>query len=603
MTTPKKLMRAAELGHDRIKHMRDARVSFITKYVGDFYARKGTGNDEDRKATPLNLMYQAITTYVANLVYADPVADVSSPTLLYRPYAEVLGLATDSVIRTINLRKTLRLVTADAMFGAGIMKNGIASSGEIAMIESEPYAIGRPYADRVDLDDYVLDPMCRTREEAEFEGHIIRVPKELLLESGLLANDVIEKLSPSVTLSEGASQIGGRVNVSEVRDYVDLLELYLPHENAVVMLPWKNGEAGQEFLDVREYLGPSCGPFHMLGFSWVPDNPMPVPPAGMWNDLHEMVNRVARKVGRQAQRNKKLFLYEIGEELDAEAIRESGDMEFVGVSNPDKVKEVELGGATDSSYEFLQWAKGEFSQQAGNLDLMSGAQSTADTATEAEMLRNSQGVRLSDMSEQVYHFTGDVMGAIAYYLHTDPLIDLPLAKRVGAQDIQLRYTPEMRQGEFFEYNIRVRPYSMQRMDPQQRMRKKLDIFGRVVPSLVQATVQCAQLGIAFRADKALASLCKDAGVEDADEFFPNMEAFVQRQQLMMQMGAPPDGQAAQLMGGGQPAPAPTDQGFRPEQPVPGAGVPQQAPDPAMQQAQQGANESQANATSAPGGFR
>jgi hypothetical protein len=51
---------------------------------------------------------------------------------------------------------------------------------------------------------------------------------------------------------------------------------------------------------------------------------------------------------------------------------------------------------------------------------------------------------------------------------------------------QIVYTPEMRQGEWADFNIKVEPYSMARPDPNMAVRRRLEFATNVIPAAAQA---------------------------------------------------------------------------------------------------------------------
>jgi hypothetical protein len=568
---PEKIVRAVELGYTKLESYRRHRTKFISRYVGNYYGKNVS--DESAMATPLNLMYSAVMTIVPNLVYQDPRFTVKTNVLPYRQYAQTLGLALDHLVtHEIMLRRTLRKAIVDAMFGVAIVKVGLSISSQTLDL-GEPLAIGYPYADRVDLDDYVCDPVARDADEFEFEGHRFRMSEQQAIEAGL-PGDMVKKLcshfdggNAAMEVSAMSDNKGAQKSFNdEVSRYIDMTEIYFPREQMVVTIPHpKYGDSyARQIINQVEWAGPERGPYHRLGFAYVPDNPLPVPPASIWMDLHDLANRVGRKIARQANRNKRVLAYTGNAEEDARAIADSADGETIRVEDVEAVKEIEFGGATDDSYEFLDWTQKKFSEMTGNIDLLSGTDTNQPTATQAEMLQANTSVRLADMQSLVYQFTGDIGRALAFYIHTDPLIELPLVKRVGGQEIQVAYTPEMREGEFLDYAIETTPFSMARTDPNMKLRRKMEFITNAIPALAQAF---QILGPAFNIEAALVSIARDMDIEDADEFI-NSQMLMQQVMMQMQMAGNPDGKAGgaqpQQMGGGLGA------GMKLGQPNPGA---------------------------------
>lgn len=502
----------------------------MSAMVGRFYSSGRSATPEDQKASPLNLMYTAVSTMVPNLVYLNPRAKVKTNTLMFREYGDLLQLTLDHLSQKIKLRSTLRLAIYDAIFMAGFVKTGLAGAGDFATFDGVQVELGQPYAERVDPDDMILDPMARAWSEQTFIGNRYRADLDDLEASGMYDMDQVRKLQSRYeeNAKGEAEKLTGTKSEDEYHDiapYVDLVELYIPREQRIVTLPFTRDGVADQFLRVVDYDGPDTGPYHMLGFTPVSDNLMPVPPASIWYDLHLMGNRIARKLARQAERLKRVLAYEGSAEEDVNQLSEAEDGEKVRVEDVNKLKEVTYGGAAPESYEWMQWVKTNFSEQAGSIDMLSGSGSNTPTATQAEILNANTGVKLGDMQGITYDFTAEILRDLAFFLHTDPLIDLPLIRRVNGQEVQSHYTPEMRKGNFFDFVFEVQPYSMDRPDPNKSLRRKLEFATNVIPAAAQAAMM---LGPGFKIGPFLKRMAQEVQIEDADEWLndPEFEAWI-----------------------------------------------------------------------------
>jgi hypothetical protein len=583
--TPQNVSKAINVSFSKFDHFRKGRGRFMTQMVGRFYSKINNGNKDDRKAQPLNFMYSGVTTLVPNLVYNDPKVKIRTDILAYRDYADTLELAVNHLHRRIDLRMTLRKAIVDSIFMAGFIKTGLASGDSFITMDGVDVEIGQPYAERVDPDDIVLDPMARDWDEQAFIGNRFRANLDDLIATGLYEPDLLEKLASRTETEDSkglAAKLTGAMPESEMADiqrYVDLVEVYLPREKIVVTLPYQKNATEDKFLRVADYQGPDRGPYHMLGYAYVPDNILPIPPASIWYDLHVMGNRIARKLSRQSERIKRVLAYESSAVEDVNEIAEADDGETVRVDDISKIKEVQYGGAGKESYDWMEWTQQRFSEQAGNIDMLSGSGSNTPTATQAEMLQANTSVRLGDMQNQVYNFAAEVAQDLTFFVHTDPLIDLPLVRRRDGAEQQVVYTPEMRQGEWLDYNIKVQPYSMARPDPNMAVRRKLEFATNVIPAASQAAMM---LGPGFKIGAFLQRMALEVGIEDADEWLNTveMQMHIMQQLQMAQMtgdAGKANGMLKQPMGMGG--------SFNPQQPNPGQMGPTGGISPGTERAQ------------------
>jgi hypothetical protein len=175
---------------------------------------------------------------------------------------------------------------------------------------------------------------------------------------------------------------------------------------------------------------------------------------------------------------------------------------------------------------------------------MAGIAAGAKTATGQNILQANQNVTVEDMRGMVYDCSGKINRKMVWYGHTDPLIDQPFSKRQpGGEYIQLRLTPEQRQGDFLEYTFRTKQRSMSRLDPAVRSKRIIEFATNLVPSLCMSAQVCMQMGIPFNLQEAITDLAEEMDVIDEVQDWFVDPTFMQRIQLQMEMGPQPAGKA------------------------------------------------------------
>jgi hypothetical protein len=590
--TPARLGQAIRHSYTKLRHFRQARLQFLVQYGGRFYSERNL-SVTDNKAYPLNLIWSGVTTLVPNLVFADPRCAISSPWMMYQPYADQLALEVNQLARTTAYRKTLRMVITDSIFLFGLTKRGLGVSDQTLDLEGVKHIIGQPYIDRVDPDDYVVDPLARDREEVLFEGNRFRIPRQEALDGGIYDPDDVNSLTSRYDQprAEEANQISGTYGFSaaqanELVDYVDLVEIWLPRDKRIVTVPYDPTGSVRKFLRDVDYFGPPEGPYNMLGYAWMPDNILPVAPCMVWYDLHQMANRIARKTARQAERQKAVLAYEGTAWEDAKSIVDADDGEAIQVNRLEAIKEIKYGGANPEAFQYLGWAESEFSKLSYNSDLLSGERAPSKTATQDQMLQGNANVRIADMGEMVYEHAAEDLRVMMAFIHTDPLRETPLVQQVQGQDRQIMMSPERRVGTWADYSLKVIPFSMARKDPQQQAMRILDFFSRAVPALAQAS---QMLGPALNLEQSLILIGRYEGIEELEQILnlPTLHQQMQQLQQLVQSGVAVTPQVVQqvmnpmtLLGGGNggegAAGGPVG-GVRPQQPNPSATGPDETP--------------------------
>ena len=590
--SPLKVQQVVLEGFERLKRYRAARAMFTKQYVGQYYcAEKGKTGDE-----PINLMFNAVRAIVPSIVMRTPTNAVTTQYVANKEYAELLSLGLNSIEEKINLKAKLRAWVVSALFSMGIMKVGLSSSGQFINFGEDSIDPGQLYADIVDLDNFVMDPSCTAKEKSGFLGDRILVPRQSLLDIDGYDHDLIRQL-PSAFQATGSGKDvkditqsnKNRQTMYSLQDYVHVVELWVPGANALVTIPDPREITFEKYLRVTDYFGPNSGPYSFLALTQpVDDNPLPVAPVSIWYDMHRAANRMFKKVMEQADRQKDLVLYEPSQADEADAIRDAMDGDTIACTNPNGINSISIGGQNKDNSAMLQQLQIWFNYMSGNPDQLSGQKSNANTATQANILQSNASVSLEDTRDMTYEGTADISSKLAWYMHTDPLIDLPLTKRkTGGEVIQLQLTPEQRSGDFLEFVFKIVPKSMSKLDPQLRAKHIMDFGTNILPAAVNAAMLMMQIGQPFNLAAFLTLISEEMGIGDwVQDLFYDPE-FQQKMQMYLAMGAQNAGKATE--GGGSQMSTKgilQNHGFPGQTNIPGADTINN------QSAQMGANDSQ-----------
>lgn len=594
--SPKKVQESVARGFERLENFRSARLLFLRQYTGQYYDRtSGTVGTE-----ALNLIFNAIRILLPNLVLSFPKHTLVTPYLEAKDYAEMLGLALDQHDKQINIRDLYRRAIVDAIFTIGTIKTGLAAGDTVYAFDDEDAVdAGTIYSEVVDFDNLVVDPNCKEHmfRDARFIGDRITVPRQMLLASGLYNNDLIERLPaaghprPDRAYEQSMRNIHPDEN-AELEDDVEIVELWVPSANAIVTVPGSKEVLFDDYLRIDDYYGVKEGPYSFLTLTPpVPGNPLPVPSVGIWYDLHVLSNRMAKKIIEQAERQKDIVAYKRASGDDAEELKNAADGEAVAVDDPDAVKVLPFGGQQNSNEAHLASLQNWFNMMAGNPNQVGGLGVEAKSATAASLLQNNASIGLEDMKDLVYQFAATEGRRRAWYMHTDPMMNIPLTRRVmqppfyiqGPQgpimtqppmmnDTQVMLTPEARRGEFMDFMFDIQPESMGRRDSRTRFAQAVDFATKIMPAAMSAAQAAMMLGIPFSAKALILRMAKDEGIDWMDEVFydPEFQMQLMQQMAMGPQVGPSKGQAAppqqpgnlmgQIMQNGQPSSVMAPQG-------------------------------------------
>ena len=543
---PRKIALAVKEGFNRLKRYRKARAMFIKAYVGQYYTsvRGMTGN------APINLVFHTIRTMVPNLVMKNPVSRVLTQVVAQRDYAWLLGLGLDDIHEKTNFKNILRGGAVSAFFGFSTFKTGIADSGQVLTYGDMFIDPGQIYTDLVDLDDLSIDPTCRALRKAAFVADRNRIPRQILLDDDEYDSDLVMQL-PKSSHPDAKNKVEkltqtnlSQTEINELEDYVDVVEVYVPGADAMLTIPDPDIKIFDTYLKGDSFYGPKEGPYTYLSFAPpVPNNPLPISEVSMWYDLHNLANELMIKSMEQASRQKDITVADATASEEAEDMRTAADGDVV-FADPTTVKVMSYGGQNVNNEKMLSQTQIWYNYMSGNPDQMAGLKSDANTATQAQILETNANVIVQDERELIYECGGEISGKEAWYLHTDPLIQLPLSKRQpGGKHVQLYLTPEQRYGDFFELTFKLKARSMSRLEPNIKNGLIMKFATQIFPNIMQSAMIASQTGIEFNAQRCLTSLADQMDIDDEImDWFSDPE-FAKRMKMMAQMGPQNAGKA------------------------------------------------------------
>jgi len=517
----KRLRNAIEWSRRKLLPFREQRVNAIREFVGQHYSDNGS-NDR----VPFNFLEIATSIYTSQLASNNPKVMVSTPHAQLKTSAYDLQLAVNILMQEIQIHKTLRKAVLEALYGMGVVKVGLEQGAQVE-IGGFLHDVGQPFCDVVGLDDWVHDMSAKRYEEVSFAGNRYRIPFYQLSESGLYDPKVVANLQPTNSshynlYNEGGDERaenlakGHDSNPDEYLDYIELWDLWLPHDNKIITIPT---EGESEPLRVVEWSGPEEGPYHILQFTDVPGNMMPLPPVSVWIDMHELANRIFRKLGRQAERQKTILGVRGTAAEDGERIVRANDGEAILLDNPEAAREYKFGGIDQTSLAFLIQLRQMFSYQAGNLDVLGGLGPQTQTVGQERLLAASASKRMGDMQGRMMSFTREVVRSLAKYLWYDPFITLPLVKREPGIElgITVEWGPEQREGDFV-YDIEIAPYSMKEDSPGD----KLNVIMQFLNTMAPFMPMMEQQGLAFDFEGIARKFAQYTNLDDLDEIMTFM---------------------------------------------------------------------------------
>lgn len=491
----KQLKRSTEESRRKLDPFRRRRHEAGKEQAGYHYGARAT---EDRR--PINFVELSTNIYKRRMTPVLPRVLIKTQHKQLKPSAWGYTQAVNRTMDRIHFADLIEELVLEGLMSWAIAKTGLCRHREmnIGGLYHDP---GQVFIECVTLDNWIADMSAEKWAAMEFCGDKYRADYEYVMESGDYENT--DQLNPTDMNDRGDAQIDGARasdisigqghNDLEFRKHIWLVDLWLPQTGHILTVPWR--QTWEKPLNVVEWEGPDEGPYDTLIFQKALGNLAPLPPVAITMDLHLLANQLMNKVGRQAERQKTVTAYQYSSQDDAKNIVDAGDGMSVGVADTKAIKELKYGGAEAVSLALILTIKDLSSWFQGNLEALGGLARQSETIGQDEMLKGAASERLEEYKDKTNAFIRRRMRDIAWYVHTDPLIEEPFSRRVPGSNfsVPVTYSAAERRGDYLDYNYEIAPYSLQNYTPAQRvqiLRTVLnDFIGPLMPFMAQQGIQ------------------------------------------------------------------------------------------------------------------
>jgi hypothetical protein len=477
-----KLKTSLDWSDRQLEFSKRKRLQAIRDFVGYHYSEGGS-----ERRVPVPMLALAVQIYVRMLASGEPRVLCTTTNAEYKPIAANMELAVNQIPMEINLSRTIRQVVQEALFSIGVVKCGLHRVGTVLGHE-----YGQTFVDLVPLDDYFLDMSAKNLDHIAYEGNQYWLDYEEVKHSGFLGEEESEALRPdeySVVGPAGenrAEQVSADASADQYRDRVWFRDVWLPKEGKVITM----GNQTKNLLKVVDWTGPECGPYYKLGFTDVPGNLMPLPPVSLWRDLHELANKLFRKIGLEAESAKSVMGFQGGDDESVENFKKAADGEGIRYTGAPP-QELKTSGVDGKTLAFYLQCRDLFSYYAGNLDSLGGLGNQSPTLGQDKLLGAAASAQMRDMTDRTADFIKSVFRALAHYEWHDPVKRRMLEKPIPGTDltIPVEWSKQTRKGRFDEYQLGLDLYSLQDNSPGVRLQKLGLIMQQYIMPMAQQIQQ------------------------------------------------------------------------------------------------------------------
>ena len=491
-----RLFKALESNYRGLLPFRNLNRSLVEEYAGSGYGR----SSKVRQEKMLNLTKQAVRAYAMSLAANRPRVAISTEHRELTYFAKQFEVAVNNLLAEIGLEYTIRQWVMDAFFCVGIVKVHMADAGTV-QIEQDLWADpGTPFASNVNLDNWCCDLGARKWTEMKFSADAYRIPFDDLKNSGVFDPEAIQDLQPTSKYScddERLSRIGrgGEVDHDEFEPMIDLADVWIPRDGMIYTFAvdtLSQFRLKGEPIAAMPWEGAEFGPYHLLGFDDVPENILPSSPAADLWSLDRLANALMRKQSRRARAQKRLHTYTDAGGEDAGRLQKSSDDEWIKVRDPDQIGQVDVGGVDPGLQAFFMGVTQLYDRMAGNLTAILGLGSQADTASQESMIHSAVSKQEAQMQYRVVDAAVRVIRDLGYMLWADKFKvirgQMPVEGAEGYA-IDMTWTPEDREGDFFDYNFSIDVHSMPYQAPAQKVGAVNQLLTQIYAPLAQLLAQ------------------------------------------------------------------------------------------------------------------
>jgi hypothetical protein len=481
-----RLLKAVKTSREAMEPFRRVRKELIRDYVGSWYSEDGA-----RNKTLVNLMNQTARIYTVALAANNPQVMVSTPMVENWPFAKRFEVNLNKLISDMELDVTFRAIVLDAFFsiGCGVVMMRDTDTRFHGLLESEEDVWldpGEPWLNRVSLDDLILDMTAKELTKMRYCGHRYRADYEKVMDEPGYDKKVKAKLTPtskhSVDSPDGARDIaaGTGTDDDELKPMIWLQDLWVAENNEVATMPV---DLDLPPLLEREWTGSQAGPYKFLSLGNVPDNVISASPAVNLKGMHDLQNRLHRRMESDSDAHRVVNAYSPAGADDAEMARKAKRNSWVRMNNPKDIQPVEFGGVDQRDMALATFIQDEYDRFAGNLQAMGGLGAQAATLGQEEMIHGQVSRSEADMRMAVVGFASDCILDLGRLMWEDQTLELQSSIPVGNSGIEVAsdWTPDYRMGEFEDYDFKVEPYSMVFKTPEQKLQELFQVLQQIAP--------------------------------------------------------------------------------------------------------------------------
>lgn len=510
--TPENLMMEVQDAIDFRREHTDESKKQIELMAGESYRKSWTPTIKG----DVNHPFEFSSNILPALVYSNPKVKVTSRRpRAQRTLVQAMQHGLNRWIADVDLKRVLRRIALDTLFDFGV---AMITMEPLPGYEGKRVPPMRPAVKRISPRRYFEDPRGGINGP-RFMGHAIVRDKDDLLKatnpdgSPMYDKAILEAINTDTEELEfredelDDSHKAHRPSRSQVVIY----EVYVPETKMIYcisMQPSQDKKGKAVFLrKPRKAFCPPSGPYVRFGIYDVPDQVYPLAPLAATAAQVEELNAHRSQTRRQADSARRLLLVDAAQQALIEAVTtyKDGTVAAIPGFNRNLFAEVDLGGPSKETLNYVQILHSELQRTSGLTDMMRGQISGA-TATEVNEASAGQDTRVRFMQDRFREHVAEVLNAAAWFMFESHSIVFPVPQIKAAKAVfewqKEEDDTEQEDGIFLggkqpgqedftfsDLELEIQPYSMEMVDQvilQRRMQTAFQVLMSAAPMIVQA---------------------------------------------------------------------------------------------------------------------
>lgn len=318
--------------------------------------------------------------------------------------AEGMEGAVNYWIKREQYKKTLSRMVRDIVLGWGVtMVYYDIQAGEgaaKAKYESDSPLPAKVCVKTIAPGQYFVDSRCYGYENRRIEGHCFDTDLEDLRNNPDYDQKVIMELKPNEDTKEmPGSPIGDFADRISKRERITVYEAWIPEANLLVTMA-RQGEREARILKVAPYEGPPEGPYTLWGTIEVPGQIYPYSIAAATFAQQDDLNLHTLAMQKNANGYKSFGVYQKSAADDGKAVQKVRSGSMIGLSQPDTVKMMEMGGISDTQVKMVDILRDRLDRNMGYSDAQRGL-ANSETATANNLAQKNSDHRMELLRQAI----------------------------------------------------------------------------------------------------------------------------------------------------------------------------------------------------------